>query len=234
MRKSMIVMVRALMYMIAISPLFALATSLLSSSPADKVRVLAPKWDVVCALWSSRSFQARPNHYLLNRNSGETRPFAMPAGERLGLVSVSPWLDSEGNSEAVGQCNSQATGDGAGPFWGLVRLSVPRMLPIDRIQLNILPTSRPCWVPGRPGTIIFAAGDGQRYWFDFTTPAVTEVDPSSETADPSTAPVPRIVAWNSPGPCNGAVFLADPAWPGNPSFPRIVFATVMNAPNLSG
>ena len=33
----------------------------------------------------------------------------------------------------------------------------------NRITLDVLPTGKPCWVNGRPGEILFPAGDGQLY-----------------------------------------------------------------------
>ena len=230
MRKPIIAPMRAFTYMVAVSPLIALAASILSPSPADTFRVLARKWDVVCDLSSPLSSQGQGNYYLIDRQSGEANPLVFPEQEHWGMVSVSPWGDPEGNAEAVGQCYSPSATGGGGTFWGLARLSLPRAELIDKVQLDLLPTSRPCWVPGRPGAILFAAGDGQLHRFDFSDQPANADGSDPQSRDHSPAPAPRAVTWKARRPCKGAVFLTDPVWPGHPAFPQIVLATLISAP----
>ena len=44
---------------------------------------------------------------------------------------------------------------------GSFRLSDGAVL--SRVPMEILPTGRPCWVPGQERTILFPAGDGRLY-----------------------------------------------------------------------
>jgi len=88
--------------------------------------------------------------HLVDRTTGRIDPFPVPADDRWELFSVSPWRDREGNLEAVGRWivrRSDARGQ-ASCGLGLFRLTDGVVK--SRIALDVLPTGRPCWVPGRP------------------------------------------------------------------------------------
>ena len=233
MSKSIIVLIRALVYMVAVSPLVALSVSMLSSSPAGSLGFLGRRWDVVCELGSPNPSRERCRFYLLDQLSGEATTLRLPEEEHWGMVGVSPWSDAQGNAEAVGHCYSNATAGDGGAFWGLARLQLPEGKLIDRFRLDLLPTSRPCWIPGLPGAILFAAGDGRLYRFDFSDQTAVEDLSASESGDHDSPRVPRAVAWDSPPRHKGAMFLTDPVWPGHPAFPRIAFASLIAAPHSS-
>ena len=74
---------------------------------------------------------------------------------------MSPWRDHDGNLQAVGRWVRRE--EGHDEFCGLGLLRLPDMTVTSRITLDVLPTGKPCWVPGRPGEILFPAGDGQLY-----------------------------------------------------------------------
>jgi hypothetical protein len=164
--------------------------------------------------------------YLIDRESGRCELKLLPEGERWGLLSVSPWRGERGEAEVVGQCHSLASeGDGTA-FWGLARLRLPDGKLIDRVKLDILPTSRPCWLPDLPGEILFAAGDGQLYRHSLPP---RQDETTVPNAPPPVVPEgsdPRPVTWRCPAPGEGTVFLADPVWPSHPRLRHLLFVTL--------
>ena len=126
-------------------------------------------------------------------------------------------------------CSAPSEGD-TGGFLDLVRLRLPEGKVIDRVQVDVLPTSRPCWVPDRPGSIVFAAGDGQLYRHDFDD--ADDLD-NSQGAGPAPG-VPRLhfrpLVWNCPAPSSGTSYLTDPTWPAHPRLRHLVLATLICPP----
>ncbi len=98
---------------------------------------------------------------LIDQTTGRVKSLTLPEGEAWSLLSVSPWRDKDGNLEAAGRWVSR--GEGADEFCGLGCLSLPSSTVKKRITLDVLPTGKPCWVPARPGEVLFPAGDGHLY-----------------------------------------------------------------------
>ena len=94
-----------------------------------------------------------------NRTNGGRTPIRLPDGDRWSFVSVAPAAGPRGELEAVGRWVNPKRDDFGG--WGVFRVSDGAVL--TRIATEIPPTGRPCWVPGQPRTILYAAGDGQLY-----------------------------------------------------------------------
>ncbi len=69
-----------------------------------------------------------------------------------------PLRGQGGELEAAGRWVNRGD-DGAFCGWGLFRLSDGAVL--SRVAVEVLPSGRPCWVPGHPRTIVFPAGDGR-------------------------------------------------------------------------
>jgi len=164
--------------------------------------------------------------YLIDRESSRCDLVPLPTEEQWGQLSVSPWHDAEGNTEGVCRSFRSASSGAEKSFWGLARLKLPEGEVIDELEVDLLPTGRVCWVPARPGRILFAAGDGQLYRHDF--PGWSS-DPSKPLADGpaslnESAPCP--VTWQAPLPCGRPVFITDPVWPSHPLLRHLVFATV--------
>ena len=126
------------------------------------VPTLSSRWDTLSPDRWSR-YEQQQGFYLIDRVSGSSNLVPLPDEDQWGLLSVSPWSDAEGKSEVVGHCHSLAAALDGHPFWGLARLSLPEGRVIDRVKLDLLPSGRLCWLPERPGEILFAAGDGQFY-----------------------------------------------------------------------
>ena len=51
--------------------------------------------------------------------------------------------------------------------FGVARFTVPEGRLIDRVKLDHVPIGDPCWVPGVTPRILFSAGDGYLYRYEF-------------------------------------------------------------------
>ena len=165
-------------------------------------------------------------YYLIDRENGRCELKPLPEGERWGLLSVSPWRDGSGETEIVGQCHARASERDGTVFWGLARIRQSDGTLIDRVKLDVLPTSRACWLPDMPGEILFAAGDGQLYRHSLP-------QRSNGLSSPDTPPPvvpegsgPRRVTWRCRAPGEGTVFLADPYWPSHPRLRHLLFVVL--------
>ena len=106
---------------------------------------------------------------LVDHVDGRTATIDVPEGERWNFLSPSPWQDENGVVEAVGRFTRHRRRDrvaGASTY-GLVRLRLPEAEVIERVDLEVLPTSRPAWNPIDDGHVLIAAGDGRLYSYRF-------------------------------------------------------------------
>src|SRR5262249_55721944 len=162
---------------------------------------------------------------LVDRSTGRTERLPLPDDERWGCVSVSPWRDQDGNLEAVGRWNRLDPREGqAFCGLGLFRLSNPAV--VDRIELDVLPTGTPCWIPDRPGDFLFPAGDGQLYRCHIAR--AVDVDDESRTRPRGHAGSGRVkrplpVVWRCAKPGSAGTFLSDPVWPCEKELRQFVF-----------
>jgi hypothetical protein len=90
--------------------------------------------------------------------------------------------------------------------FGLVRLSLPEGKVLDRVPVEATPIGEPCWVPGMAQRILFPAGDGQIYRYDFSEPG----SPLGEGRQPSQ---PQRVEWGIAQPGAGMAYVRDLTWP---------------------
>ncbi|MFO0952943.1 MAG: hypothetical protein U0835_17685 [Isosphaeraceae bacterium] len=161
----------------------------------------------------------------LDVDSGETLPVGLPEGEQVNYASCAPWQDEEGKTQVVGRWNDHVrtpSGILARRF-GIVRFTIPGGEVLDRISLEVLPTSQPCWFPGMKSRVLFGGCDGRLYTLDFDGPART-----GET------PAPTQVVWRVPAP-GGQLMLRDPVWPADPRFRgRVLVALSYTTPESQG
>jgi hypothetical protein len=173
---------------------------------------------------------------LVNQSTGRAEPLPLPDDANWGLVSVSPWRDQAGNLEAVGRWSRPgATGEKA--FCGLGLFSLTDTTVVHSIDLDVLPTGKPCWVPGRPGDLLFPAGDGQLHRCHLRR----DRDGQAKTSDQGGARASSIrpsaaqpVTWRCAVPGSGTVFISDPVWPGDPQLRRFVFAALSRQTFIEG
>ena len=103
----------------------------------------------------------RDEYRLVDRSTGAGQAARRCLTTRAGdLCASRPGATRKAIEEAVGRWNrSNAAGGQAFCGLGLFSLADPTV--VHSIDLDVLPTGRPCWVPGRPGDLLFPGGDGQ-------------------------------------------------------------------------
>ncbi|WP_165223714.1 hypothetical protein [Aquisphaera insulae] len=175
------------------------------------------RWGSIFEVRQDASGKDEGRLYLIDRESGRCDGLALPSGERWEFVEVSPWSDGAA-LEAVGRYYRIDAEEG----FGMARFRLPGGEIIERIRADVLPTSRPCWVPGRPGRTIFAAGDGRLYRCDFA--------PGKEAAGAMAEEggAPRELEWRCPPPSTVPCFLADPSLCSDPRYGTLAVATLIS------
>jgi len=185
-----------------------------------------PKPSLLDAIALGKAFRSESGiTSLIDRRTGNQRPFEPPPELSWDLVSVSPWCDEDGKPEAVARWASRLTDGRDEPFCGLGLLKLPEATVVARVATDVLPTGRACFVPGQAGEILFPAGDGQLYRCTVSGNA-----PGEEGAREAKAlaggsdgpPALRPLAWNCPVPASGNVLLTDPAWSSEPRLRHLV------------
>ncbi len=205
----------------------ALIVSFFDQSFSTTVPRDAARWDAIVSLRHLDPLLRNATLcYLIERKSNRCETVPLPPENRWGQMSISPWPDAEGNTEAVCEALGDMDIKTDRPFWGLARLQLPEGNVIDKVNLDLLPTGRPCWVPARPGRVLFAAGDGRLYFYDFagwdSNPGES-VDQSAAGSNNNTA---SPVSWKGTSPLGRSVVITDPVWPSHPRLRSFVFASV--------
>ena len=173
---------------------------------------------------------------LVDRSSGHEKPMALPDQGSWSLVRISPWRDQDGNLEAVGRWSRRDSRGDEG-FWGLGLFRLSDSTVVQSIDLDVLPTGRPCWVPGRPGDLVFPAGDGQLHRCRLSHNANLASDKPSRkrTAEPlAESPVPRPVTWRCAVPGSGSVYISDAVWPAEEQLRKFIFASLSTKSRVDG
>jgi hypothetical protein len=183
----------------------------------------SPKLDAMPTRWP-----ADDRYELVDRTNGRTSPIRLPDGDRWSNISVSPWRGPGGELEAVGRWVNPKRDDFSG--WGIFRLSDGTVR--HRFATEIIPSGRPCWVPGQTPTMLFAAGDGRLHRChldaesDETRTETGADGPVVSYATGRTDPS-ELVVWEAPFPGSIEPRLNDPAWLDHPSLKKWVFASLM-------
>ena len=207
--------------------------------PARETHFFLPQPSLHEAVGVSRSQLACVEEYrLVDRSTGKAQPLPLPRDAAWGFVTVSPWRDQDGNLEAVGRWSRPGVLDDQS-FYGLGLFRVSDATIVRSIDLDVLPTGRPCWVPGRPGDLVFPAGDGQLYRCRLThdgnmkANAQTSVDDENHPGS-SRSVAPGAVTWRCAVPGSGRVFIADPVWPADKPLGPFVFVSLTPQTNAGG
>jgi hypothetical protein len=172
-----------------------------------------------------RPTNARPA--LFDQSTGRIEPMPLPAQFQWELLTVSPWRSRDGRLEAVGRWVDWSNGDGES-LCGLGLFRLPDATVVRRVTLDVLPTSRPCWVPDRPGELLFAAGDGRLYRCrigDHRAPSARDPGGQTDGGGVSAARTHAVI-WHCEEPGAATTFLSDPVWPTDPRFKRLVLVAL--------
>ncbi len=171
---------------------------------------------------------AEGEQMLVDTRTGEHEPIRLPDNEGWGLLSVSPWRDREGKLLAVGRWVRSHREHTDLPLWGLGVLRLPEATVVQRSPLDLLPTGRPCWLPNRPGAIVFPAADGRLYRADLELDAAAlDGGLASENSRPTGGRARvRPVSWTRTLAGDQPVLLYDPVVSSDPRLRKLVFAAI--------
>jgi hypothetical protein len=175
--------------------------------------------DAVAADWTTGK-----DPFLFDQVTGQTRELDVPGDDRWTLLSIVPWRDSQGRLEAIGRwVNPEKTG-----FAGLGRFRLDDKKILDHVPLDILPIGRMCWVPDQPGAIVFPAGDGRLYRYQFVSQGdENEAGDRKGTKEAHVqAEMPVPLMWRDPEPGEGNVFLSDPVWSSDSRLQKFIFVAL--------
>ncbi len=154
--------------------------------------------------------QNDPAPRFLDAETGRLARVTFPGSGGLEYASCSPWSDARGESEVVGIWNGPAGKDGGIASLGLARYTFPGRQLLDRVPIDVIPSSHPCWYPGTAPTILFAATNGQLYRLAFAERRGSGVDTNPEASRP------RRLVWRCPPPGAGETWICNPSWPAEP------------------
>jgi hypothetical protein len=181
----------------------------------------------------------RPNNErpsLFDQATGRIEPLPVPPQFRWELVSVSPWRSRDGRLQAVGRWVDWSSAGGEQELYGLGLFRVPDATLVRRITLDVLPTSRPCWVPDRTGELLFSAGDGHLYRCRIADDQNLDQGDGPEgrpEPDPAATTRAQPVIWRCEEPGRTGTFLTDPVWPTDRRFKRLI-CVALNAQRQLG
>jgi hypothetical protein len=218
---SLMNLVRSLAALVIGWTLVALGIGAMGGGPAlhpDPARIPAEP-SLHDALPHGSAFSKR--YDLIDQSSGQCTPIRLPEEEQWSCLSVSPWRDPGGELVAVGRWVHRQ----AGPFCGLGVFRVSDSAVLSRVATEILPTGRPCWVPGQPGTFLFPGGDGRLH--RCRLPAQGDEGGIAETTEGvagATTSLP--VTWKVKAPGLGETFLTDPVWSPEPKLRKFIIVAL--------
>lgn len=214
----------------------AIGTILVSAAAAIGLARLAPPHEGWRMLGPSRyvnvnSFYLDPcrrGSSWLDREGGAMRDVPFGDEELLEYASSSPWRDELGRTQVIGRWSWGFKSEATDRAYGLARITFPDGEVLDHIETDVVPVSSPCWYPGTGARVLFAAGDGKLYQCNF--------EPGDDGAAGSDRHVerPRPIAWNCEFPGGEGLYLAEPHWPTDPNFSRILFVSLRTSRRIRG
>ena len=105
-----------------------------------------------------------------------------------------------------------------GARFGLARYSLPSGRVLNRVSLDVLPTSHPSWFPDHSSRVLYAGNDGKLYRIDF--------DGKVSGKDP----LPRRIAWKCAEPGEN-LLIRDPVWLRDPQRKWMLVVSLTFNPN---
>ncbi|WP_435018881.1 hypothetical protein TA3x_000870 [Tundrisphaera sp. TA3] len=149
-------------------------------------------------------------------DSGRIKTMTMASGDLVETSSRAPWVDRRGQSQIVGRFSVRSS---PGPLstsldFGLARYSYPDGRLLDRVSTDVMPIAPPAWYPGTRARVLYVAGNGHLYEFDFEGDRMrSEIEPK-----------PHRITWGCRPPGEGEPFLTEVRWSDDPrmaSFPLV-------------
>src|SRR5262245_57776258 len=159
---------------------------------------------------------------LLDPDTGRIVTMTLPDNDAILFARSSPWEGPDGQVQVVGRWLSRNDNGSAGGIRqvGVARCTFPDGKILDRIAVDIVPLSAPCWFPDRTPRVLYGGTDGQLYQLAFDDRA------SDEDDEPDRDIQPQLVRWACKTPGEGEVRIGDPIWPTDPTFGGRVFVSL--------
>lgn len=159
------------------------------------------------------------NTRVLDLRTGDVSPWVLAGTERLQRASFSGRVNERGEREVAGRwVRRTTTGGNCGvESTGVGRFLYPSGRALDRVPLDLVPASPPCWYPGDPPRVLFAASDGRLYRLSFHNHA----EPSD--ADESDV---RAIEWPNPPDAARNGHIGSPVWYNDPRLGNTLIAAV--------
>jgi hypothetical protein len=144
---------------------------------------------------------------ILDTQTSEITLYSVQGAGNLDFLGCSPWRDRAGQHHMAalywgGGANRPL--HRAGPM-ELIRYAFPAGKVVDRAIVDPLPKWPVCWAPDRSDRIVFAAGDGRLYCYDF------DQGQAGASARGEAKPIP--LRWKGKRRRNGRSLVQDPCWP---------------------
>lgn len=210
-------LLRGFIYLAIVSSLTAIGINRLAPREA-RFRILKSSTIVPVNGYYFRSYDRLPR--VLDPETGLLSDVKLEGADSFDSATCSPWENDRGQSYVVGRWLGRTkVDDGMCQGCGLGRFSFPGGKALERIKLEVMPVSRPCFFPEDPLSVLFAAGDGRLYRYTFNK----EVNPS---ATPLEGVSPTALTWKTATAGEEPVSISDPVWPLDPAFKNRLIASL--------
>src|SRR5262249_2482126 len=153
---------------------------------------------------------------------GRIITMTLPNHDALLFARSSPWEGPDGQVQVVGRWLSRNDDGPTGGIRqvGVARCTFPDGKVLNRIAVDGVPVSAPCWFADRSPRVLYGGTDGQLYQLEF--PDNTDDD----DAEPDRDVEPQRVRWACTMPGDGEVRISDPTWPADPRFGGRLFVSL--------
>ncbi|SIO60951.1 hypothetical protein SAMN05444166_6585 [Singulisphaera sp. GP187] len=210
-------LLRGFIYLTIVSSITAIGISRLAPQESH-FRILKPSMIVPVNGYHFRSYDRIPR--VLDPMTGLLSDVTLEGVDSFDSATCSPWENDRGQSYVVGRWLGRSKADdGICQGCGLGRFKFPGGKTLERVKLDVMPVSRPCFFPDDPSRVIFAAGDGQLYRYQFEKESDTSESPGEGTR---LSPLVWKVATAGEMP----VSINDPIWPTDPRLKSRLIASL--------
>ncbi len=213
--------VRALTF--GLIAMFGLAVALGRMYPSQPRRaVLTPVRLVGISGYLISPIQGGPK--LLDGATGRICSIELPADDRLEQPSVAPNTDDEGRVQVAGRWARRSAWfePSQREQFGLARYDLASGRVLNRDPIDVVPTAPPCWMPGPWPRVLFPAGDGRIYRYEFAEPESSNV-----------ASRPTAVRWQVEPP-GRRILVHGLIWPHEPELDGRAIASISYRPDDDG